>query len=140
MGDYNRDRRPSRPARFSRDRDSSERPSFKPARDGFRGRSYSRPSGERSFSRPRGDFQEKESFRADFRRDDHEGKRHYVNCDKCGKRCAVPFKPTGNKPVYCSDCFKKDDSSGSSSHKASSEQLEQINAKLDKIMKILGID
>jgi CxxC-x17-CxxC domain-containing protein len=28
-------------------------------------------------------------------------------CDNCGKDCEVPFKPTGNKPIYCSDCFEK---------------------------------
>ncbi len=28
-------------------------------------------------------------------------------CDNCGKECEVPFKPSGNKPVYCSDCFEK---------------------------------
>jgi len=27
-------------------------------------------------------------------------------CSKCGKDCEVPFKPTGEKPVFCSDCFK----------------------------------
>ena len=31
-------------------------------------------------------------------------------CDKCGKECEVPFKPTSSKPVYCSDCFKTVDS------------------------------
>src|SRR5210317_228332 len=31
-----------------------------------------------------------------------------VICDKCGKETTVPFKPTGNKPVLCRDCFKKD--------------------------------
>jgi CxxC-x17-CxxC domain-containing protein len=28
-------------------------------------------------------------------------------CDKCGKDCQVPFQPTGEKPVYCSNCFEK---------------------------------
>lgn len=28
-------------------------------------------------------------------------------CDECGKNCSVPFKPTGNKKVYCSDCFER---------------------------------
>ena len=28
-------------------------------------------------------------------------------CDECGKDCKVPFKPSGEKPVYCSDCFEK---------------------------------
>jgi len=28
-----------------------------------------------------------------------------ATCSNCGKEAQVPFKPTGNKPVYCSDCF-----------------------------------
>jgi len=28
-------------------------------------------------------------------------------CDECGKDCKVPFKPSGNKPIYCSECFEK---------------------------------
>lgn len=31
---------------------------------------------------------------------------HDAICDDCGKNCEVPFKPTGNKPVYCSNCFE----------------------------------
>jgi CxxC-x17-CxxC domain-containing protein len=26
-------------------------------------------------------------------------------CDECGRDTMVPFQPSGNKPVYCSDCF-----------------------------------
>ncbi|HAL50224.1 MAG: hypothetical protein UU46_C0003G0008 [Candidatus Uhrbacteria bacterium GW2011_GWD1_41_16] len=35
---------------------------------------------------------------------------HSATCAECGERCEVPFKPTGSKPVYCSNCFRKDDS------------------------------
>ena len=28
-------------------------------------------------------------------------------CDKCGAECQLPFRPTGEKPVYCSNCFEK---------------------------------
>lgn len=28
-------------------------------------------------------------------------------CSNCGKPCEVPFKPTGDKPVFCNDCFNK---------------------------------
>ncbi len=28
-------------------------------------------------------------------------------CDKCGKDCQVPFRPSGDKPIYCSNCFEK---------------------------------
>ena len=28
-------------------------------------------------------------------------------CAECGKGTQVPFEPRGDKPVYCSDCFRK---------------------------------
>ena len=28
-------------------------------------------------------------------------------CFECKKNCEVPFRPTGDKPVYCLDCFNK---------------------------------
>ncbi len=33
-----------------------------------------------------------------------------ANCAKCGEVCEVPFRPNGVKPVYCNNCFVKDDS------------------------------
>lgn len=27
-------------------------------------------------------------------------------CANCGKTATVPFRPSGSKPVYCSDCFE----------------------------------
>ena len=32
---------------------------------------------------------------------------HTVVCAECGKDAQVPFKPTGDRPVYCSDCFNR---------------------------------
>jgi CxxC-x17-CxxC domain-containing protein len=29
-----------------------------------------------------------------------------VTCSSCGKDAQVPFEPRGDRPVYCSDCFK----------------------------------
>ena len=39
---------------------------------------------------------------------------HGAVCDDCGKNCEVPFRPTGDKPIFCSDCFrnKRDDNGG----------------------------
>lgn len=28
-------------------------------------------------------------------------------CAQCGAETSVPFKPTGERPVYCWDCFSK---------------------------------
>lgn len=78
-----------------------------------------------------------------------------VTCDACGKSCTVPFKPSAGKPVYCNDCFRKDDAprtprpsfnSGSDSRSRSNDSgssnrdLAQINAKLDKILALLEQD
>jgi CxxC-x17-CxxC domain-containing protein len=30
-----------------------------------------------------------------------------VKCATCGKDTEVPFQPRGDKPVYCSDCYRK---------------------------------
>jgi CxxC-x17-CxxC domain-containing protein len=57
-----------------------------------------------------------------------------VTCSGCGSKCEVPFKPTSSKPVFCSDCFSKQDKGGSSSR-----DLDTINEKLDKIMTALDI-
>jgi CxxC-x17-CxxC domain-containing protein len=44
-------------------------------------------------------------------RRDNRSQIHQAVCAECGKRCEVPFKPTGDKPLYCDRCFKfhKDD-------------------------------
>jgi CxxC-x17-CxxC domain-containing protein len=30
-----------------------------------------------------------------------------ATCAQCGKATEVPFQPRGDKPVYCSDCFRQ---------------------------------
>ena len=54
-----------------------------------------RPSGRRSFGR------------RDFGGSSGPRQMHKTICDNCGKDCEVPFRPSGDKPVYCSDCFEK---------------------------------
>jgi len=29
-----------------------------------------------------------------------------VTCAQCGKDTEVPFEPSGDRPVYCSECYK----------------------------------
>jgi CxxC-x17-CxxC domain-containing protein len=31
---------------------------------------------------------------------------HKAVCAECGDQCEVPFKPSGDRPVLCSNCFK----------------------------------
>lgn len=37
---------------------------------------------------------------------------HQATCAECGKSCEVPFRPSGTKPVFCSQCFKKTEKGG----------------------------
>lgn len=78
---------------------------------------------------------------------------HKATCAECNASCEVPFVPNGRKPILCRNCFKRDEgqaprrfesrdsgrqSYGSkSSDSSSSEQLNQINAKLDMILRAL---
>ena len=36
-----------------------------------------------------------------------------ATCSSCGKEAKVPFQPRGDKPVYCSDCFRSQQGSSS---------------------------
>lgn len=94
-------------------------------------------------------------FGGDFRRRDS-GRRqmHKAVCDECGKDCEVPFKPSGDKPIYCSECFEKKEGGSSrrsdrrsprrsdfgkrdDTHKKLLEQVSSLNTKLDRIIKVL---
>jgi len=67
-----------------------------------------------------------------------------ATCDKCHEPCEVPFKPTGDKPVFCNNCFVKGDrgdrgaSAKSGGVDQYQKQFEMLNTKLDNIMKILS--
>jgi len=32
---------------------------------------------------------------------------HPAVCSSCGVQTQVPFRPSGDRPIYCSDCFSK---------------------------------
>jgi len=57
--------------------------------------------GNRGFGRP--------SFGGDRDRRDHDRgpvTMHKATCATCGEACEVPFRPSGDKPVYCNACFR----------------------------------
>lgn len=84
-------------------------------------------------------------------------------CDNCGKDCQVPFRPSGEKPVYCSDCFEKmgnggrpersfdsygDDrrssrpaqqSSGGNNDQQFKDMVTLLDKKLDKVIDLLAL-
>ncbi|MDD2680976.1 MAG: hypothetical protein PHE20_02605 [Patescibacteria group bacterium] len=61
-------------------------------------------------------------------------------CQECHNECEVPFRPTAGKPIFCSDCFHGSESNTKRPAKAeamSNDQLNSLNAKLDKIIALL---
>jgi len=54
---------------------------------------------------PRRDNEPSRSFRNS--RDDARGESATVTCADCNVECQVPFVPRTDRPVYCSDCFRK---------------------------------
>lgn len=85
-----------------------------------------------------------------------------ATCAQCQKECEVPFRPTGDRPVYCSECFGsqrgeqrggrndfsprggKHESASHTEHKtvaqddATKKQLADITSKLDRIVSMLA--
>jgi CxxC-x17-CxxC domain-containing protein len=84
---------------------------------------------------------------------------HTAVCAQCGKDCQVPFRPREDKPVYCSDCFEQkggrdarnggqnrfDRPQANENNRQASmvnqnnykQDFEMLNAKLEKILRIL---
>lgn len=72
-------------------------------------------------------------------------------CGDCGSPCEVPFRPAGDRPVFCNRCFKKSGGGNKSfeprfeprfepksrNSEPRNDQFEIINVKLDKIYKML---
>jgi len=101
----------------------------------------------------RGDSRRDNRGDRDNRRDFNESKRMFsATCTSCGVRCEVPFRPTGDKPIYCSKCFeavgstrstgfknaiKPDDGLSKSDIAIIKDQLIGINKKLEKILLVI---
>jgi CxxC-x17-CxxC domain-containing protein len=85
---------------------------------------------------------------------------HKATCADCGKSCEVPFRPSGDKPVFCSECFGSKREAGdrgdrkefnreprrefnsrpTSSNSGQEElkkQLAEVNTKLDKLIGVV---
>ncbi len=73
--------------------------------------------------------------RSNYRSDNRDREMFSAICDDCGKECKVPFKPSSDKPIYCSECFEK--RGGGNDKGGNSKQLEEINEKLDKLLDLL---
>jgi CxxC-x17-CxxC domain-containing protein len=87
-----------------------------------------------------------------------------ATCAGCGKTCEVPFRPNGKKPVYCRECFDRNNGGSTrperperserferpsyrqeQPHVSSGSELQEIkrnidalHAKMDAVIKKLG--
>lgn len=86
---------------------------------------------------------------------------HKTTCSECGNMAEVPFKPTGDKPVLCSNCFGGGDRGRSNDRgdrrggdrgfgnkdrapqggvdmSKMKEDIASLHSKMDSILKLLG--
>ena len=91
---------------------------FGAAKRGGYQREGGRPSfggGRPSFNRKGGNNEDREMFNA--------------TCASCQKSCQVPFRPSGDRPVFCRDCFGSNagpsDDRGRRDDRASSPRFER---------------
>lgn len=117
---------------------------------GFGKKPFGRPSfgGKPSFQRSGGGFGGRP-----------QGQLYPAVCAECSKPCEVPFRPDGQRPIYCRDCYGGPAAAAASAREFSAKQsfaksapvqaqpqkpdpridliqrdLEKMNLKLDKIL------
>lgn len=58
-------------------------------------------------------FRDRNQERRNFdRHDSGRPSMYQAICAECGNACEVPFKPTNDRPIYCSKCFEAKDRKG----------------------------
>lgn len=130
-----------------------------------RGGGFGNSRGGGGFSKGRGGYggaRNDRGGRGGYGNDSGERELFSAVCAECGNTCEVPFKPTGDKPVLCGDCFSKDkpgrgdrgrrderprrddrrgDRGGRDAMNNRSEhydmEFEKLHAKLDKVLQLL---
>ena len=126
--------------------------------------SYSRDSSRSSYGRRdsgssygsrdpgRSSYGGRSSRGRDSGRRDNDIEMTKVICASCNQECEIPFKPKTDKPVYCRDCYSKEGNGGRSNGRSSrsfnggsnsgisEKDLDQINEKLNKILKALKVE
>jgi CxxC-x17-CxxC domain-containing protein len=51
-----------------------------------------------------------------------------ATCANCGRTTEVPFRPTGERPVFCRDCFDKQSPQGKFERREAPRQFERREA------------
>ncbi len=128
--------------------------------------------GFRSGGGDRGGFRSGGGDRGGFRGGDRGGRpsfgdrptMHKTTCSECGNIAEVPFKPNGDKPVLCSNCFgggdrgdrsrggdrggvrsfgdkpRSSQSNGGADFSKLKEEMSTLNSKLDTLINLMRKD
>jgi len=48
-----------------------------------------------------------------------------ATCSECGDECQLPFKPSGERPVFCSNCFAKQNDDGGRPNRFNDDRRER---------------
>ncbi len=95
--------------------------------------------------RERKSFGPKKSFgnnKGNFKKSFGSNQKYSAVCASCGDDCNLPFKPTGNRPVYCSSCFSKQngDDNRFSTNRNSRDNDSYSNKKFSAVCSSCGED
>jgi CxxC-x17-CxxC domain-containing protein len=82
--------------------------------DSLISQSSERPFKSEQYSRPFGRFDHSRRYEKRDQGNSYSERRFTkAICADCHKECEVPFKPTGDRPVYCKECFSRRKQGGS---------------------------
>lgn len=65
---------------------------------------------------------------------------HKAICAECKQECEVPFKPTGERPVYCKECFSKRRAGRSFNERSDNRPREGMRAQAARVERHHGGD
>lgn len=92
------------------------KPSPKPAE----ARPQPAPYREQRFRHDRPDNRDRNNFR--------DRVLHKAICAECKQECEVPFRPTGERPVYCKECFSKRRAGSSFNERPDNKPREEMRS------------
>ncbi len=130
-------------------------------RDFKKNGNFGNQDGGGNFGRPR--FSDRKDMNRPHDRSFGRQRMFSAVCDQCHKQCEVPFRPTGDKPVYCQECFSRmkegkapsfnnqpakngfPTATGNQQPKDNriddlKRQMDIMNSKLDRLLKMMETD
>lgn len=74
------------------------------------------------------------------RRDDEKPMMHDAICAECGNNCQVPFRPSGDRPIYCSKCFESKRNGNDNSRRSDRRNFDRLRYEEKHIPTLTSCD